>query len=100
MTSKFPFLILGSRIVLEEYKKDITDGGILIPGNAAAINISGRIIAIGTDPELPAIFKIGNLVVAANHYPPLSLPHNGIEYKIFDANQIVAIFLDIETLLN
>jgi len=54
---------LDDRVLIEPMDSEEKIGSIIIPDTARKKQVVGKVIAVGTDKEMSAMFKVGNIVI-------------------------------------
>ncbi len=88
---------LGDRILVEPAEeKEVTQGGIIIPDSAKEKPTEGVVVALGTGKtddsgkKVPFEVKKGDRVLVSK-YGGTEIKLDGKEYKIFNADDIIAV---------
>jgi chaperonin GroES len=82
---------LDDRVLVELVEEEPkTVSGIIIPDTAKEKPNMGKVIAVGTDEDLQEHIKEGDKILFAK-YGGEDITYNGVEYKIVQRGDIIAI---------
>jgi len=88
---------LGNRILVQQAEEDeVVKGGIVIPDSAKEKPQQAEIIALGTGKtdddgnKVPFEVEIGDTILMSK-YGGTDIIHDDTEYKILDANDVLAV---------
>lgn len=88
---------LGDRVLVKALDSKVQEiGGIVLPDSAQEKNQESEVIALGTGGtdekgnKIPFDVKVGDKVLT-EMYGGTTVKMNGVEYKIFEQKQIIAI---------
>ena len=88
---------IGGRVLVKACEEKVEMiGGIILPGSAQEAPQESIVIALGTGAKdkdgkvIPFDVEIGDKVLT-QQYGGTSIKQNGVEYRIFDMDQIIAV---------
>jgi chaperonin GroES len=81
---------LGSRVLIRPLEQESkTASGLLLPDTAKEKPQTGEVVAVGDDEDIK--LKVGDRVLFAK-YSGTEFKLDGVEYILFDANDVLARF--------
>ncbi len=80
-------------VEFEDEKEERTASGLIIPDTAKEKPRTGKVVAVGTDDDLQAKVKVGDLILFAK-YGGEEIQFDGKDYRIVQRSDILAVIRD------